>query len=152
MLGKIGVDNTYSIGVTQAVMDTYHPAAISDLAPIAGELRFGAEQDFYTDAGSMKYGPFVAFYGLQFQEAIQVDIMLKYTAIKSGSYDVMVVYATDGLNKDANLTILEDDKSFFPEYNGVLTVRDGLFETSPTGRRSWSRPWSCSPANSPTRS
>ena len=79
MLGKIGVDNTYSIGVTQAVMDTYHPAAISDLAPIAGELRFGAEQDFYTDAGSMKYGPFVAFYGLQFQEAIQVDIMLKYT-------------------------------------------------------------------------
>ena len=128
MLGKIGVDNTYSIGVTQAVMDTYHPAAISDLAPIAGELRFGAEQDFYTDAGSMKYGPFVAFYGLQFQEAIQVDIMLKYTAIKSGSYDVMVVYATDGLNKDANLTILEDDKSFFPEYNGVLTVRDGLFE------------------------
>jgi len=23
---------------------------------------------------------------------------------------------------------LEDDKSFFPEYNGVLTVRDGLFE------------------------
>ena len=100
MLGKIGVDNTYSIGVTQAVMDTYHPAAISDLAPIAGELRFGAEQDFYTDAGSMKYG----------------------------SYDVMVVYATDGLNKDANLTILEDDKSFFPEYNGVLTVRDGLFE------------------------
>ena len=128
MLGKIGVDNTYSIGVTQAVMDTYHPAAVSDLAPIAGELRFGAEQDFYTDAGSMKYGPFVAFYGLQFQEAIQVDIMLKYTAIKSGSYDVMVVYATDGLNKDANLTILEDDKSFFPEYNGVLTVRDGLFE------------------------
>ena len=128
MLGKIGVDNTYSIGVTQQVMDTYHPETISDLVPIAGELRFGAEQDFYTDAGSMKYGPFVAFYGLQFQEAIQVDIMLKYTAIKSGSYDVMVVYATDGLNKDANLTILEDDKSFFPEYNGVLTVRDGLFE------------------------
>ena len=23
---------------------------------------------------------------------------------------------------------MEDDKSFFPEYNGVLTVRDGLFE------------------------
>ena len=40
----------------------------------------------------------------------------------------MVVYATDGLNKDANLTILEDDKGFFPEYNGVLMVRDGFFE------------------------
>ena len=128
MLGKIGVDNTYSIGVTQQVIDTYHPKTISDLAPIAGELRFGAEQDFFTDAGSMKYNPFVEFYGLKFKQAIPVDIMLKYTAIKSGSYEVMVVYATDGLNKDANLTILEDDKGFFPEYNGVLMVRDGFFE------------------------
>ena len=128
MLGKIGVDNTYSIGVTQQVIDTYHPRTISDLVPIAGELRFGAEQDFFTEAGSMKYGPFTEFYGLEFQEFIPVDIMLKYTAVKSGSYEVMVVYATDGLNRDANLTILEDDKSFFPEYNGVLTVRDGLFE------------------------
>ena len=40
----------------------------------------------------------------------------------------MVVYATDGLNKRANLTILEDDRSFFPEYNGAFLVRDDLFE------------------------
>ena len=48
----------------------------------------------------MNYNPFVEFYGLKFKQAIPVDIMLKYTAIKSGSYEVMVVYATDGLNKD----------------------------------------------------
>ena len=119
---RIAAGMAQALDAELAVYDFTTPAARQR------ELRFGAEQDFYTDAGSMKYGPFVAFYGLQFQEAIQVDIMLKYTAIKSGSYDVMVVYATDGLNKDANLTILEDDKSFFPEYNGVLTVRDGLFE------------------------
>lgn len=128
MLEKIGVDNTYAIGVTQEVMDAYSPSTISDLVPIADQLSFGAEQDFFTDAGSMKYEPFVKFYGLNFRKAIPVDIMLKYNAVEQGEYQVMVVYATDGLNKRANLTILEDDLNFFPEYNGVLVVRENLFE------------------------
>lgn len=128
MLEKIGVDNTYAIGVTQELVDAYDLSTISDLIPIAGQLSFGAEQDFFTDAGSMKYDPFVAFYGLNFKEFIPVDIMLKYNAVEQGAYQVMVVYATDGLNKRANLTILEDDRHFFPEYNGVLVVRRDLFE------------------------
>lgn len=128
MLGQIGVNNTYAIGVTQQVMDTYHPETVSDLIPIASELRFGAEQDFFTDAGSMKYGPFVEFYGLNFKQAIHVDIMMKYTAVEQGAYEVMVVYATDGLNKRANLTILKDDQHFFPDYYGTILVRNDIFE------------------------
>ena len=57
-------DSTYAIGVTQDVMDTYHPTKISDLVPVTGELRFGAESDFFTSAGSMKYDPFVQFLSL----------------------------------------------------------------------------------------
>lgn len=97
-------------------------------AAVAGSLRFGAEQDFFTDAGSMKFGPFVEFYDLNFKEVLHVDIMLKYKAIEEGSYEVMVVYATDGLNKRANLKILEDDKQFFPEYYGTILARNDLFE------------------------
>jgi osmoprotectant transport system permease protein len=128
MLGKIGVNNTYAIGVTQEVMDTYHPETISDLVPIAGELRFGAEQDFFTSAGSMKYEPFVARYGLEFKEAVHVDIMMKYTMVEEGAYEVMVVYATDGLNRRANLTVLEDDMHFFPDYYGTILVREDVFQ------------------------
>lgn len=128
LMGKIGVNNTYSIGVTQQVMDTYHPSTISDLIPIAQSLRFGAEQDFFTEAGSMKYGAFTRFYELNFREAIHVDIMMKYTAVERGSYDVMVVYATDGLNRRANLTILQDDRHFFPDYYGTILVRNDVFE------------------------
>lgn len=128
LMGKIGVNNTYSIGVTQQVMDTYHPKTISDLIPIAGQLRFGAEQDFFTDAGSMKFGPFSKFYGLNFQDVLHVDIMMKYTMVEQGAYDVMVVYATDGLNQRANLTILKDDLHFFPDYYGTILVRSDLFD------------------------
>lgn len=128
LLGKIGVNNTYVIGVTQEVVDTYHPETISDLVPIAGELRFCAEQDFFTDAGNMKFGPMVETYGLNFQVANPVDIMMKYTLIEQGAYDVMVVYATDGLNKRANLTLLDDDQHFFPDYYGTILARSDVFE------------------------
>ena len=128
MLGKIGVNNTYAIGVTSQAAEQYNLKTISDLQPVAGSLRFGAEQDFFTDAGSMKFGPFVEFYDLNFKEVLHVDIMLKYKAIEEGSYEVMVVYATDGLNKRANLKILEDDKQFFPEYYGTILARNDLFE------------------------
>ena len=128
MLGKIGVNNTYILGVTQEVVDTYNPKTISDLVPIAGELRFGAEQDFFTDAGNMKFGPMAEAYGLEFAEVKPVDIMMKYTLVEQGAYDVMVVYATDGLNKRANLTLLEDDQHFFPDYYGTILVRNDVFE------------------------
>ena len=128
LLGKVGLNNTYSIGVTQSVIDRYGAEKISDLVPVAGELNFGAEHEFYTEEGSMKYQPFVDFYGLSFRSAKPVDVVLKYSAVEGGAFDVMVVYATDGLNKRAGLTILEDDKGFFPEYFGAFLVREDLFE------------------------
>ena len=128
LLGKVGLNNTYSIGVTQSVIDRYGVTYISDLVPIAGELNFGAEHEFYTEEGSMKYQPFVDFYGLQFRSAKPVDVVLKYNAVEGGAFDVMVVYATDGLNKRSGLTILEDDLGFFPEYYGAFLVREDLFD------------------------
>ena len=128
LLDQIGTDNTYAIAVTQEVVDKYNPQTISDLVEIAPELRFGAEHAFFTLEGSMKYGPFCEAYGLNFKEHIAIDNSLKYSAVENGNFDVMVVYATDGLNRKAGLKVLEDDLGFFPEYNGALLVRDAIFE------------------------
>ena len=128
MLGQLGINNTYCIAVPQAIADQYGLETISDLVPVAGELRFGAEHEFFTEEGTMKYTPFTQFYGLNFKEKIPVDINLKYAAVENGNFDVTVVYTTDGLNRKANLKVLEDDRNFFPEYNGALLVREGLFD------------------------
>lgn len=128
LLDKLGINNTYAIAVPEAVAQKYHLSKISDLIPVADQLVFGAEHDFFTEEGSAKYNPFVKFYGLKFKEAKQIDISLKYATIENGKLDVMVVYATDGLNRKANLKVLEDDRQFFPEYNGALLVREDLFE------------------------
>ncbi|WP_040195915.1 glycine betaine ABC transporter substrate-binding protein [Candidatus Soleaferrea massiliensis] len=128
LLDKLGINNTYAIAVPQEIADKYNLNTISDLVPVAGELTFGAEHDFFSEEGSAKYNPMIEFYGLKFKAGNPVDIGLKYSAVESGNIDVVIVYSTDGLNKKANLKILEDDKHFFPEYNGALLVRDDIFE------------------------
>lgn len=128
LLGKLNFNNTYAIAVPKSIAETFRLEKISDLVPVANQLVFGAEHEFFTQEGSMKYGPFTSFYGLSFKDSISVDVSLKYAAIESGSFDVTEVYATDGLNRKAGLKILEDDRSFFPHYNGALLVRDDTFE------------------------
>ena len=84
LMGKIGVNNTLPIGVTQQVMNAYHPGDHQRPDPHCLPARFGAEQDFFTDVGSMKFGPFSKFYGLNFQDVLHVDIMMKYTMVEQG--------------------------------------------------------------------
>lgn len=128
LLDKLGIDNTYAIAVTNTTAEKYGLETVSDLIPVAGELIFGAEHGFFTQEGSMKYTPFVEYYGLQFKSANPVDLSLKYTAIANDNIQVTEVYATDGMNRQADLKILEDDLSFFPEYNGAYLVRADMFE------------------------
>jgi len=128
LLEKLGFDNTYAIAVPQSIAEQYHLECISDLVPVAAELVFGAEHEFFTLEGSMKFGPFTEFYGLKFKDTSPVDGSLKYAAVEKGSFDVTEVYATDGLNRKANLKVLEDDRSFFPDYNGAFLVREDTFQ------------------------
>lgn len=127
ILDKLGFNNTYSIAVPQSVAEKYDLTKVSDLKPVANKLVFGAEHEFFTQEGSMKYGPFTKYYGLHFKDSVSVDVSLKYSAIEHGSFDVTEVYATDGLNRKANLKVLKDDRKFFPEYNGAFLVREDTF-------------------------
>lgn len=128
LMGKLGFDNTYAIAVPEAVAQQYGLEKVSDLIPVAGQLIFGAEHEFFTQEGSMKYTPFTEFYGLRFKDSVSVDVSLKYAAIENNSFDVTEVYATDGLNRKAGLKVLEDDQNFFPDYNGAFLVREDMFE------------------------
>jgi len=128
LLGKQGLSNTYCIGVPEAIAEEYNLKTISDLIPVAGELRFGAEHDFFTELGPAKFAPFTKAYGLDFKTVSQLDINLKYAAMEAGELDVMIVYTTDGLNRKAGLKVLEDDLGYFPEYNAAIMVRKDFFE------------------------
>lgn len=126
LLDKLGINNTYAVAAPRGVMEKYDLRKVSDLVPVAGGLVFGAEHEFFSLEGSARFKPFAAFYGLKFKDTKAIDIGLKYYAVDNGNIDVTVAYATDGMNKKAGLIILEDDRHFFPEYNGALLVRNAL--------------------------
>ena len=128
LLDKLGFQNTYVLAVTRPVYEKYGMETATDLAAAAPELIFGAEYDFFSEEGSSKFNPMSAFYGLKFKDARPMDHGLKYSAMESGNIDVTVTYSTDGLNKKADLKLLEDDRGYFPEYYDAILVRASLFD------------------------
>ena len=61
MMPPLGINNTYCIAVPESVAEEYSLNTISDLIPVAGELTFGAEHEFFAQegtAGTMKFRPF----------------------------------------------------------------------------------------------
>lgn len=131
LLGKLGFENTYAVAVTKEVAQQYGLTKVSQLIPIADELIFGAEHQFFDEEGTVRYKPFTSFYGLEFEDGISLDLTLKYAAMASGNIDVTLVYGTDGLNLKYELVVLEDDWMFFPEYYGAYLVRTSLDEEFP---------------------
>ncbi len=130
LLGKLGHQNTYVLAVRKDTAEQYALNTVSDLIPVAGELAFAAEHEFF-DEGSKHYDAFVNYYGLNFKNSNTIDRGLKYAAIAAGNMDVTIVYSTDGLNKKFELVTLEDDRHFFPEYNGAYLARADLYDDYP---------------------
>lgn len=128
LLGNLGFENTYAIGVKSEFAEEHNLENISDLVPMAGELIFGAEHEFFDDEGTMRYNPFNELYGIEWADGISMDMAYKYTAIDNGNIDVTMVYTTDGLNVQSDIVMLEDDLGFFPQYYGSMLVRDDFFE------------------------
>ncbi len=128
LMGKFGFENTYALAVHQDYAQKNNIKTISDLVPLGKDLVFGAEHEFFDEEGTMRFKPFNKYYGFEWKDSKSIDLGLKYAAMDSGNIDVTMVYSTDGLNKKSDLFILEDDRSFFPQYYGAFLIRDTLFD------------------------
>jgi osmoprotectant transport system substrate-binding protein/osmoprotectant transport system permease protein len=128
LLEKFGFENTYALAVKQDFAKKHNIKTISDIAPFTKQLVFGAEHEFFDERGTMRFKPFNRHYNIEWKDGRSLEMGLKYAAIDSGNIDVTMVYSTDGLNKKSNLYVMEDDLSFFPEYNAAFMFRDTLFE------------------------
>lgn len=128
-VGRYGFNNTYGLAVRNEVAEQHALKTYSDLAPHSGELRFGAEYDFYErDDG---YDALAKAYGFAFKEKRDMDIGLKYNAINTGQIDVMNIFTTDGQLAASPLTVLQDDKHFYPNYHAATVVRQATLQKHP---------------------
>ena len=124
-----GFNNAYSLAVRNEMAKKYNLKTFSDLALYPDLFTFGAEYDFYEINDG--YADLCAYYNLKFKKNLDMDIGLKYEAMKSGKIDVINIFTTDGQLSHANLTTLKDDKHFFPSYYCATIVREETLKEHP---------------------
>ncbi|WP_248961147.1 glycine betaine ABC transporter substrate-binding protein [Sphaerisporangium perillae] len=122
------LNNTYAFAIRKEKAAELGVTKLSDLAGLVqskpAEATFCIESEFSTrDDG---WPGMVAAYGLGVpkENVKSVDTGLIYTETKKGqTCNFGEVFATDGRISSLGLTVLEDDKHFFPVYNAALTMR-----------------------------
>jgi glycine betaine/choline ABC-type transport system substrate-binding protein len=124
-----GFNDTFALAVKKSLADEKSLKTYSDLAKISNTLKFAAEYDFYEREDG--YPGLVKTYGFAFKETKDIDIGLKYEAIASDQVDVINVFSTDALLLINNLTVLEDDKNFFPPYYAATLIREDTLAKYP---------------------
>jgi len=128
-LGMYGFNNTYALAMKRSAAEEMGIETYSDLAEKGGDLVFGAEYDFYEREDG--YPGLEDAYGFAFEDMVELDIGLKYEAIGTDQVDVINAFSTDGLIKQFELKVLEDDKIFFPAYNAATIVRQETLDIYP---------------------
>jgi len=128
-LKPFGFENTYALAVSKELAQRRGLVSISDLVPIASTLRAGFPSEFMERPDG--YPGLRSTYYLAFSEIRDLDPSLMYQALASGELDVISAFSTDGRIKTYDLTLLEDDRSFFPPYQAALVVREDLFRRFP---------------------
>lgn len=128
-VGMYGFNNTYGLVVRREIAEKYNLQTYSDLKPIAKNLAFGAEYDFFEREDG--YEALCETYGLDFERTMDMDIGLKYQAINQGEIDVMVIFTTDGQLSTSDVVVLEDDKHFYPSYICGNVIRTEVLDQHP---------------------
>jgi osmoprotectant transport system permease protein len=118
----LGFDNTFAILVRGAEARRLKLKTISDAIPYAHSWRAGFGQDFMSRADG--YPGFAKAYGLKFaDQPREMDLSLTYIALASSKVDLIAGNSTEGRIAALDLFQLEDDRHYFPPYEGVYLVR-----------------------------
>ena len=129
VLKQMGFNNTYTLAVKKETAEKYNLKSISDLAKVGNELTAATSLEFLNREDGLK--GLLQKYQFKFKDTIGVDGSPKYTALMNNESDVVDAFSTDGLLKKFDLTVLEDDKKFFPPYYAVPLVKSEVLEKYP---------------------
>jgi osmoprotectant transport system substrate-binding protein/osmoprotectant transport system permease protein len=130
-LGKLGVaiteplgfNNTYALVMRRSEAERLGIRTISDLLKHP-ELKIGLTHEFLDRHDGWQ--PLAQKYQLNPQSAVGIDHAIGYAALKNGSIDVKDAYSTDAKIAENDLTVLKDDRQFFPQYQAVFLFRSSL--------------------------
>lgn len=129
-------NNTYGFAVTRETQERYGITKLSQLREVPPQERtFCVESEFQNRPdglpGMLETYDVALGQGTP-REAIQVyQTGAIYAATAQGECAFGEVFTTDGRILALDLTVLEDDRQYFPNYNISLVVREELLEREP---------------------
>ena len=128
-VGLYGQNNTYAVVVRSDTAEKYGLETCSDLAEVSGQLVFGGNPDYIERADGL---PGVSeMYGFEFKDIMDIDIGLKYEALRNGNIDVTNGYTTDAQISQDDVVALADDKNYQVNYFCSTVVREEALEKFP---------------------
>ena len=128
----LGFENTFALVMRGDDARRLGIAKVSDLARHP-ELKPGFGYEFVERADGLP--GLAAAYGLAFAaRPAEMDLGLLYPALAQGKVDVVAGNSTDGLIAAMGLSVLEDDRRYFPPYEAAFVVRGAVWK-NPRVRR-----------------
>jgi glycine betaine/choline ABC-type transport system substrate-binding protein len=125
----LGFENTFALVMREKQARELSIARISDLAGHGDRIRPGFGYEFLERADG--FSGLAAAYGLRFAaRPAEMDLGLLYAALAQEKVDVVAGNSTDGLIAAMNLTVLEDDRHYFPPYEAAFVVRGAAWKDS----------------------
>ena len=113
----LGFNNTYALAISTRLAEARRIATLSDLKS-HGNLRLGLSQEFIGRADG--WAGLKTAYDLPWTTLRGLDHGLAYEAVAQSEVDVIDIYSTDAKIGKYQLTVLADDKQYFPRYDAVL--------------------------------
>jgi len=127
----LGFNNTYALAMRADDARAKGIARLSDLKSHP-ELRLGLSQEFIGRADG--WPGLKRAYELPYETPRGLDHGLAYEAIAQHQVDAIDIYSTDAKIDKYGLTVLADDRNYFPRYDAVLLFRANLPQRLP---RTW---------------
>jgi osmoprotectant transport system substrate-binding protein len=129
----LGFNNTFAIVIRGEDARRFHLRTISEAARYAPEWRPGFGYEFMERPDG--YRGLARTYGLRFAAPPRLmDLGLLYKALLEKQVDLVAGNSTDGLIAARDLTVLEDDRRYFPPYQAIPIVRRDTLTRHPQVR------------------
>jgi osmoprotectant transport system substrate-binding protein len=130
---SLGFENTFAMIVRSEDAERLHVANLSQAATVAPEWKLGVGYEFEERPDGLR--GLEAAYGLKFDGSPRtMDLGLLYRAIEQRQVDIIAGNSTDGPIQPLHLTVLADDRHYFPPYDAVPLVREDAYRRWPQMR------------------
>lgn len=125
-----GFNNTFALEIRGEDARRLNLKALSQASRYAPQWRPGFGYEFMERPDG--YPGLAAAYGLHFAAPPRImDLGLLAPALRDHQIDIAAGNATDGLIPAFDLSVLEDDRHYFPPYEAVAVIREATLQRYP---------------------